>query len=331
MGVAYLGNDLFDAKVGSTDLSIYLGGEKVYPSITQFDFLEAPRHTVNGSDYGPRINSGFTPTINTEIEVSIEGTATNQWSLFGVRESNGVRHIQLFWPMNSTQYRANFSNRNQVNSRRTSKTKCTLLLNKLGLWIDNSQVITFTQPVNSVTFPGNLWLFSLNNNGKIEGGGNFGLEHGQVPYKIYYIKIRDNNTLVRDFRPAKYGNEAGMVDLVNNVFYKNQVSEAQFYVHNISTKIISADNIKFNDTAHLNLGVNAQIDSTDKMLVLTPKSSAGALLVNLQNITEMDYAEQPYELTKKVKVNFTSSTSNTYAIMPNMPEYINAIKNMTTI
>jgi hypothetical protein len=257
--------------------------------------------------------------MDTEIEVSIEGVSTNQWSLFGVRESNSKKHIQVFWPLSSTQYRVNFSDKYQANTRRTVKTKCTLKLNKSGFWIDSTQTASFQSPIAHVTFPGNLWLFALNNNGNIEGGANLGLEHGQVPYKIYYVKIRENNTLVRDFRPAKCGNEAGMVDLVSNTFYHNQVSQAPFYVHNISTKAIDMSTAVFDyDDAYYGEFTTHDGYADGKRITL---DGTGFFLIKVQNIVPLDYAEQPFTLPDEFLLKITSSlpkdgnSKNMYALM----------------
>jgi len=44
---------------------------------------------------------------------------------------------------------------------------------------------------------------------------------GQNDINLYYFKIYDNDTLVRNFIPAKHGDEIGLYDLVENKFYTN--------------------------------------------------------------------------------------------------------------
>lgn len=67
-------------------------------------------------------------------------------------------------------------------------------------------ITTATQP---------YYMFALN---------NIGNALANALAKIYYFKIYDGDTIIRDFVPVKRlsDNEAGMYDIVNNVFYTNQ-------------------------------------------------------------------------------------------------------------
>lgn len=62
----------------------------------------------------------------------------------------------------------------------------------------------------------NLFLFANNSNGNV-GSLSSGV-------RIYYFKIYENNTVVRDFIPCyrNSDNSIGLYDLVNDVFYENQ-------------------------------------------------------------------------------------------------------------
>lgn len=59
----------------------------------------------------------------------------------------------------------------------------------------------------------NIYLFTRNQNAGIVG----------IAGKVYYLKIYDNGTLVRNFIPAYRisDGEVGLFDIVNNVFYQN--------------------------------------------------------------------------------------------------------------
>jgi len=75
---------------------------------------------INGTATAPYINTLYTPSMDTAIEAYISGQAMNyQYSFLGVRQSNGVRHIHIFFPQNASnlQSRLNFSDKSYNFSR----------------------------------------------------------------------------------------------------------------------------------------------------------------------------------------------------------------------
>lgn len=70
------------------------------------------------------------------------------------------------------------------------------------------QTVTFTSPSN-------MCIFALNDNGTVKENSS---------YKLYYFKIWNNWTLVRDFIPVIRisDNKPWLYDLVNDTFYTNQ-------------------------------------------------------------------------------------------------------------
>jgi lysophospholipase L1-like esterase len=82
------------------------------------------------------------------------------------------------------------------------------------LYINGEQVVSAGDKTFTQSHP--LYMFALNNVGKIE--------YKTTKLKIYYCKIWDGDTLIRDFVPAKRTSDGaiGMLDNVNNVFYENQ-------------------------------------------------------------------------------------------------------------
>lgn len=185
------------------------------------------RTVENGTSKAPYINTLYTPTMNTSIEAYISGQAMNyQWSVLGVRESNAVRHIHIFCPQNGTnlQPRVNFSDCSFSFSKGEfgNQTGYKIKISKTGYTVKNSNDSTLRTGMwssNTVTFPGPIYLFALNNNGKIESRG-VELDRDVVP-KVYYIKFWENDVLVRHWVPATLEGEAGMYDVVNEQFYGN--------------------------------------------------------------------------------------------------------------
>ena len=81
------------------------------------------------------------------------------------------------------------------------------------LVIDGETTITNGRSYNTEL---NMYLFAAN----IAGVASFG---GATPIRIYYAKIWEGNTLVRDFVPAKNSsNVVGMYDTVSGQFFTNQ-------------------------------------------------------------------------------------------------------------
>ena len=87
-------------------------------------------------------------------------------------------------------------------------------INMSQSWIYEDWILRTT--LNTVTFtsPSNLYIFVDNDNGTI---------NEQWAFKLYYFKIRDNWTLVRNFIPCyrKSDNVIWLYDLVNSAFYTN--------------------------------------------------------------------------------------------------------------
>lgn len=84
-------------------------------------------------------------------------------------------------------------------------------LNKTGLYIDGSYVATNT---NNQMSTYSIWLFQLNQNGSPEG-------RYTDTTRIYYFKVWDDNTLIRNMKPCVFNGQIGMYDTVTAKFYGN--------------------------------------------------------------------------------------------------------------
>ena len=85
--------------------------------------------------------------------------------------------------------------------------------NKNKLYIDNEEIYTAsTEPIISQN---NVYLFATNTTGTVGFGGG--------SLKMYYFKIWNNDTLVRDYIPCYRTSDGviGLYDLVENKFYTN--------------------------------------------------------------------------------------------------------------
>ena len=94
-------------------------------------------------------------------------------------------------------------------------TKYIIKINNKKFYLNNELLYDFNNGSNTFTFNTNstIYLFALNYNG---------VSYSQ--FKMYNVKLWQNNTLVRDFVPCYRisDNVIGMYDTVNGVFYTNQ-------------------------------------------------------------------------------------------------------------
>lgn len=83
-----------------------------------------------------------------------------------------------------------------------------------GFYRDNAWIGNRSGEI--ITAKNTVFIFATNTNGIV------GFSGGSL--RLYYAKIWNDNTLVRDFIPCyrKADNEAGLYDLVNGKFYTNQ-------------------------------------------------------------------------------------------------------------
>ena len=88
-----------------------------------------------------------------------------------------------------------------------------------GLYKENGVDYTFADS-DSFTLDITTWLFARNHTSSTASGSAY---RNPIASKIYFCKIYDNNTLVRNYVPCyrKADNVAGLYDLVNGVFYTN--------------------------------------------------------------------------------------------------------------
>ena len=86
--------------------------------------------------------------------------------------------------------------------------------NNAYLSINDEVVARFTNTSTYNTGSNNMYIFARNNNGTSDNKSS---------HKLYYIKIYDNNVLVRYFIPCyrKSDSVIGLYDIVNNTFYTN--------------------------------------------------------------------------------------------------------------
>lgn len=172
------------------------------------------------------IDSGYNPGGNTRVITRIEVTeeySSNSVVLFGARQiSVGSKVFAVWGEISNKNLRWDYnSSSNQLGS-----------IPYLNEWeIDfnmntfkaNELSYTVTKATYMVTRP--MYIFAMNQ-------GTFNSDQ-IARMKLYYMKIYDSNTLVRDFAPCvrETDSKPGLYDRINGVFYTNAGS-GEFLVGN---------------------------------------------------------------------------------------------------
>ena len=170
---------------------------------TELEYIES-----SGTQY---INTGFTPNQDTRVvcDVVFPGTTgTSGKYVFGSRTTL-TQNSYTYFSYNS-KYETTYNTQDNV---------CYQNLITGRFIVDKNKNITTTNGTEyshtyaNFTCPGPLYLFALNNNGSLFGGGSLSL---------YSCQIYDNEALVRDFIPCTDpSGAAGLYDRVGNQFYGN--------------------------------------------------------------------------------------------------------------
>lgn len=152
------------------------------------------------------INSKFLFTNNVN---------NNNVAIYGLKQASSSGTISFnIIPYNSNVY-TSFGNQIDIKYLKddTFTNASNYLHNKSGLWVDGVKKISY----NNVSVGSNnlsIYLFARNNNGSFDRPSWA---------KIYYLKIFDNNNLVRDYIPVlDSSNRPCLFDKVEKKFYYNQ-------------------------------------------------------------------------------------------------------------
>lgn len=161
----------------------------------------------SGTQY---INTGFKPNQNTRVVVDMQLTdSALEQTPFLARKASQEKSFGIFlrssgWAVDYGTLRLNFSPKITATERLSldfDKTKVTM----------NGETLTFS--AQEFLTPVNLFLFVRNTNGTLN---NYAIA------KLYFCRIYDNGTLVRDFIPCiNASGEVGLYDLVTQAFYGN--------------------------------------------------------------------------------------------------------------
>jgi hypothetical protein len=174
---------------------------------TELEYIES-----TGTQY---IDTGFSPDANTRVDWQGQLISGSSGVLLGARVGNS--NPGRFFPFafsTGTNYRTTYG-AHDVNVSADTSTVCTGSFRPSeSKSIINGTTYSFVSPNFSKTESNNLLLF---------GVSGYGDMHYLSTGKIWYVKIWNNGTLVRNLVPATNSSGVvGMYDTVNNVFYTNK-------------------------------------------------------------------------------------------------------------
>ena len=170
---------------------------------TQLEYIESSK-----TQY---IDTGFKPNQDTKAEIKYQTPDTRSHCIAGcdtVWKSKGFS----FYPSD-----AEFGNVAQGSSLPRTGQITIDILDKGVLYRDGTRRWASTSQTFSCNW--NFYIFAQNRNGAF---------NEPISEKVYYCKIWDNGTLVRNFIPARRDSDSaiGMYDLANSSFYANAGSDA---------------------------------------------------------------------------------------------------------
>ncbi|MBR6838038.1 MAG: hypothetical protein IKM94_00510, partial [Alphaproteobacteria bacterium] len=184
--------------------------ENIYGLPTGYTPLEYIQST--GTQY---IDTGIKASLNTKAEGVFEIPSDDVGQLFGSYDEGA--YFRFYVPASSLKTKVfdGVGLQTSLVPEDVSRgTKIKITLDKTGLYVGNKTFAYDTTP-SAFTATSNIYI------GMISSYTGTNVSKG----KVYSFKLYDNDTLVRDFVPAKNSSGViGMYDLVKDVFYTNSVT-----------------------------------------------------------------------------------------------------------
>ena len=286
---------------------------------TQVDYIES-----NGTQY---IDTGYLLSSNNlKYEGKARITQQGNYTLWGT-----VRNNENGWALNpyaNTGYGGNltfWSSFSQVNGLVYSNTEVPTNTDFKITGQQNNTSATTTVNGITKTATSTVWVYPQTVTYKVFSAG----DASQKAYmRLYYLKLYDNNVLVRDFIPCyrNSDNVLGLYDLVNGVFYTNAGS-GTFTYGSVAVLPTPPYPIEIENVGYQNLfnptitwenyyGVTATIEN--QVITLSGTSTGGVA----HNIANADIDSGTYTIT----LDIISGTHNT-----NKNIYIDLMYNSTKI
>jgi len=193
----------------------YIGERNPFMDYQEVEYIES-----SGTQY---IDTGYIPTIYDSIETKFSTQAsTSDTNLYGSRSGAGIQDYTVWINTSSWKWIA-------VHFPQTSSTTTDTSWFYTSNIIDNAVTLKVTPQYCYVnweikyTFNVNRTAYTWSYNAYIFAKNQAGSSNLPWKFKVYYFKIWNNGTLVRDFVPCYRIADSviWMYDLVNDQFYTN--------------------------------------------------------------------------------------------------------------
>lgn len=160
----------------------------------------------NGSSY---IDTGIYGSDSLDIEILIHYTYKN--SVFFIASRKSAKELTYTFVGDASLSHIRFDYNNTLNVLGYYIDKISIRKSGLGVYINN--VWKMSVDKGKFTTPSTLLLFGILQNGAVNSSPAGG--------KVYFLKMKENGVLVRDFVPAKRKSDGviGMYDLIGRKFY----------------------------------------------------------------------------------------------------------------
>ena len=188
----------------------YMNKSKIPEEYQEVEYIES-----TGAQY---IDTGLVANTNITYNFSFQVQNNSKAKLFRSRIGSFDGALAVYFN-NSGLFTLNYGNSYEEPQGTFTATKIIVKSfiddNRYKIYVNNQLGLNF--PISQSFYSGNMYFGSYNNN------GSPAVSSQTEELKLYYCKIYDNNTLVRDFIPCyrKSDNVIGLYDKVNNVFYTN--------------------------------------------------------------------------------------------------------------
>lgn len=277
--------DFEDGIVGIGDTK-----QAILPSeYQQVEYIES-----TGSAY---IDTGIIPNTNTKIDIQFEtiqrgnfgiifgGEETYKDNSFHLYNSSGV--FDIGFGSIATAFRTSIDYNSNI--------KYTLIMDKNGFDV-NGATGTFPEPTISTTY--SIYLFAVHRETNV-------LENN-AQKRIYYCKLYNNGTLVRDMIPCYRvsDNVIGMYDLVSNTFFTNAGSGTFTKGANAPTpstpidiEVVRGKNRLNTSRENISIGgATSTINYDDEGYITITNNNSSASYINIPIATEEIQVGEQYTL-----------------------------------
>ena len=178
----------------------------------EVEYLES-----TGTQY---IDTGVIGKTGLSINVKVSSTTIEDSNLIGATLGVGGNYTRFFMTYYNYKLRIGYGSYTDpvsVSSGTTYDFKWEAIKNTQALYVDGTKVYTGT---NTNTYNTGLTMYLFGRHSVYDGSET--ANKYCMTGKIYYCKIWDNGTLIRDFIPCYKDGTPGMYDKLNDVFYQNE-------------------------------------------------------------------------------------------------------------